>query len=73
MYIIIKILCCRIMKNWTYNEGKALINVYANRKDEYFKMRNKKYFWENILTDLEALNILVCNKKRINFGVHKYR
>jgi len=41
-------------KNWSYNEGKALISVYGNRKEEYYKIRNKKHFWENILTDLEA-------------------
>ena len=46
-------------KNWTYCEGKGLISIYANRKEEYFKTRNKKHFWENILTDLESLDVLV--------------
>ena len=47
------------VRNWSYQEGRALIMIYENRKDEYFKCRKKKDFWESILTDLEATNILV--------------
>lgn len=49
----------RAVRNWSYNEGKALISAYKNRKDEYDKCRNKDSFWQNILTDLESMNVLV--------------
>ena len=58
-------------KKWTYNEGKTLINIYGNRKEEYFKTTKKKHFWEKILTDLESLNILVMLFFNYTYKINK--
>lgn len=49
----------KINRNWSYNETKALIQVYGNRQEEYAKTLKKRQFWESLLIDLEAKDVLV--------------
>lgn len=47
---------------WTSEETRAFLNAYISRKEEFRKVRQKKFAMQNVLLDLESQGILVSFK-----------